>query len=205
MRGAGVSNDQLQQVKQLREVSDMALDEEAVLRLIAVAVLPNRTLVLGEEEDFKDDSLPPLSKAREAVEGDDFAVKATIPFDRCYVFQGSIPSTVEPGNAIETIERRLKDSGAPGANDIQLFLQPTKDEGMSMLIMLLNSDLPDKEIPWWQWFFFGLLLITTFLAANSMSFSVVPITAQMMQNPTEDIDAVMNHCHHGISWFGRSL
>jgi len=192
LRGAGVSNDQLQQVRQLREVSDMAADEEAVLRLIAVAVLPNRGLVLGEEEDeIKDDALPSLSKAREAVDGDAFTIKESVAFDRCYVFRGSIPSGVKPGDAVQGIQRRLKESNAPGAKDTELFLQPTKDENKSMLIMLLNSDLPSKEIPWWQWFFFGLLLLTTFLAANSTSFSVVPITAQMMANPAEDIDAVM--------------
>jgi len=174
LRGVG-AGDQLQQVQELQKVSDMALEEETVLRLISVSVLP------AVDRDEDPGRLPAMNSVLEAIGSEDYSVSETVAFDRCYVFKGSMPQGRNSEQALEAMQRRL-----PG--NVELFLQPAKDEGKTMLLLLLKGDLPKQELETWQWGLFGVLFLVTLFAVNSTAYSVVPMNTPMA-NPN-DVDAV---------------
>lgn len=187
----GVDPDQMETVKKLREVSELAVEEENVLRLIASAVVSNRDFMIDEDAMMvPPGDLPPLQRAQEALSSEDFQVGETIRFDRCYIFFGQVPEGRQPGDALDSMTRRLRATGAPGALETELFLQPCKEEGKALLVMLHQSDLPDKEVPWWQWLLFAILLVVTFVAANSTTFSVMQVGQQNMNDPVAAMDTI---------------
>jgi len=84
-RDSRIETDPRRQVEIFQEIVDLALDGDALLRLIAVAVLPDRALVgLGDpqmnQEMAKVDSLPPMAKVRDALESSSFSITKTVAF-----------------------------------------------------------------------------------------------------------------------------
>lgn len=191
LRDVGVTDDQIQQVKRLREVSEMAAEEESLLRLIAAAVLPNASPLLpsdDEEEPRKDDSLPPVAAARDAVSEDFVVAGPPVEFDRCYVFKGAVPQGRSASEVLAAMQQRVV--GVARNGKPELFLLPAKEEDKSLLVMMLDSDLPEKELPAWQWFVWGLLLLTTLFAANTTSFSVVTLASNSLGNIQGDLEGL---------------
>lgn len=173
----GGAMDPVQVVERIREVSAKAAEEEAVLRLIAMGELP-------QQDPFNADAkapgeLPPVDRAREALaSGEDFIAADCITFDRCYVFTGAVAPGRAPGLALESMQSRMSSLGASGA-ETQLYLQPAKEEGKSLLIMLHSDTMPSSEVPWWQWAFATLLVVVSFLASTTTTLAVFPFTPQM--------------------------
>eukprot|EP00931_Biecheleriopsis_adriatica_P074627 TRINITY_DN48642_c0_g1_i1.p1 TRINITY_DN48642_c0_g1~~TRINITY_DN48642_c0_g1_i1.p1 ORF type:complete len:673 (+),score=168.88 TRINITY_DN48642_c0_g1_i1:42-2021(+) len=186
--GTGGPLDPMEQVQRLREVAFKAAEEDAVLRLIALAALPNREVLVDDSKAPGD--LPPLAQAREAMTSEDFTVSDSITFDRCYIFTGSVASNKPAGAALESMQNRMRSLTAPGAKETELYLQPAKEEGKSLLIMLHNSDLPDSEVPWWQWVLYCILILISFFASEATNFAVVPVTAQMAQSPEQMMEVI---------------
>merc|ERR1711879_73294 len=59
---------------------------------------------------------------------------------------------------------------------VQLFLQPANEPGMSLLVAVLESDLPSKKVDAWQLITFGILFLCTIFSANNLSFLVIGST-----------------------------
>lgn len=173
-----------EQVRRLQEVSALAEDEEAVLRLIAVSVLPSNRPLFGGEEGSKT-SLPPVAQAREAIADADFRVQDTIAFERCYFFKGSVAAGKSSAQALETVRASVR--GVSAGGPAELFLQPTKD-GQSIIVMLLEEDLPQKEVEAWNWLVFAALLLVTLFAANTTTLAVVSVSQSMMNAAATDPD-----------------
>lgn len=186
--GRGSMEDPMAQVQRLREVAAAAKEEDAVLRLIAAATLPNpnREPLLLEEGQEPPGDLPRLQKAQEVLTREDFSVSSAITFERCYIFSGAVPSGRDPEAALQSMQQRMQSLGVSGAAETELYLQPAKEEGKSLVIMLHRADLPSSDVPLWQWALFAFLIAFSFFASNSTTFAVVPINQQVMQ----DVDAL---------------
>mmetsp|Transcript_49228 Transcript_49228/g.137903 ORF Transcript_49228/g.137903 Transcript_49228/m.137903 type:complete len:690 (-) Transcript_49228:104-2173(-) len=182
--------------RKLVEVAEYAMEDEAVLRLIALATVPNRMEMFGQQVanasgfSGKTDSLPPSAQISDVLGNDNFSTASTVVFDRCYVFKGSVPVGRDAGPALEDMQRRVRDIGTTGAN-VELFLQPGREEGRSLVVAMLKSDLPSSEIEASQWVFFVLLFLVTLLAANSTTFAVVTMKDFVNPGTTMDVDTVL--------------
>eukprot|EP00930_Biecheleria_cincta_P075533 TRINITY_DN62704_c0_g1_i1.p1 TRINITY_DN62704_c0_g1~~TRINITY_DN62704_c0_g1_i1.p1 ORF type:complete len:680 (+),score=147.85 TRINITY_DN62704_c0_g1_i1:32-2041(+) len=184
----GGALDPMQMVERIREVAAKAAEEDAVLRLLAMGEITN-------QDPFNADAkapgqLPPMERAREALASQDFVVAESITFERCYVFTGAVAPGRDPGQALESMQSRVRSLGASGA-ETELYLQPAKEEGKALLIMLHSDSLRfDGEVPWWQWVFATLLVVVSFLASNTTSLAVFPFTPQMGAEMASILDQV---------------
>ncbi|CAE7840612.1 PAP20 [Symbiodinium sp. CCMP2592] len=167
--------DPMQQMQKLREVGSLAEDEESVLRLLTLGTLPNQENAFSLDPTATKKELPPLNRAREALSSEDFVANDAIVFERSYIFPGVIPDGRDPAVALESLQTRMAGIQAPGATETELFLQPQKEEGKSLLIMVHKGDLPDGEIESWQWVVWVLSVGATFVSSLSTTLAVVAV------------------------------
>eukprot|EP00439_Symbiodinium_sp_Y106_P008373 s5218_g1.t1 len=167
--------DPMQQMQKLREVGSLAEDEESVLRLLTLGTLPNQENAFSLDPTATKKELPPLNRAREALSSEDFVANDAIVFERSYIFPGVIPDGRDPAVALESLQTRMAGIQAPGATETELFLQPQKEEGKSLLIMVHKGDLPDGEIESWQWVIWVLSVGATFVSSLSTTLAVVAV------------------------------
>lgn len=188
-------------IEKLKRLQTIAEEPEALIRLISVAVLPNRGKIfsIGSPDGdnmVPNDKLMPIDQARGLL-GDDFKISDTVQFERCYIFTGSVPQGRASSEALVEMQKRVTAS----TRNTQVFLQPMQDEGRSMVVMLLDSDTPNEGTAWWQWGIFVVLFFITCLAANTSIFSVVNITGTALSSiapgatpPPEMIELVAQKC-----------
>jgi len=178
----GVGPIDQQAVLKIEELAQNTIEDENLLRTIAQPILGQKP---PEEMTT---SLPPASRVRETVGNDMFAIRESIEFSRVYVFKGSISAGAEPGTVLDTLQRRLAESSI-GSNS-ELFLSKTKEEGRSLLVVMLKEDLPSSEFAWWQWILVAFCLLATLLSVNATTFSVATMTLSELQSM--DAGNVMN-------------
>lgn len=185
----GPQVDLMQQMQKLREIATISADEESVQRLLTLALLANQEGMFQEQGQAVTKELPALNQAREALSNEDFVASDALVFERCYVFPGMIPSGRDPAAALESLQRRMQ-SVASGS-ETELFLQPQKEEGKSLLIMVHKSDLPDNKMEAWQWLLWAVLLGGTFFSCLGTPLAVLPVGPSAGQDFTQDRKSVV--------------
>eukprot|EP00933_Yihiella_yeosuensis_P074955 TRINITY_DN8405_c0_g1_i5.p1 TRINITY_DN8405_c0_g1~~TRINITY_DN8405_c0_g1_i5.p1 ORF type:complete len:665 (-),score=136.76 TRINITY_DN8405_c0_g1_i5:232-2226(-) len=167
-----------QELDRIREVATLAKEEDTLLRLVAQAALPNQ-----DKEKSSAGKLPSLDVAKQALTPEDFQVDNVTVLEGCYIFAGKVAGGRTPEAALQSMQNRMKSLSTIGAAETELYIQPAKEDGKAIIVMLHRSDLPDSEVPGWQLALFGFLIIFTFFVGTTNTFSVVPVTQQMMENP----------------------
>jgi len=156
------------------------IEDEAATGLIGVPILTQ----------FSEDStarLPPSSKVFEVIGKDQFAMTNCVEFERVYVLEGTISSGVKPSTVLETLNKRCADSGL--SNDVEILLQRSRQEGQSLLFVMLKEDLPKGDFEWYQWALCLILLLSTLLSVNATTFSVALSSTAIDVN---DVDSLVN-------------
>ncbi|CAE7283823.1 EGY3 [Symbiodinium sp. CCMP2592] len=156
-----------EEVKNLEGVSEKIIEDESVLRFIAMPVLG-----LGQSGDGA--SLPSVEKVRRALGADCFIVQSQVLFDRVYIFTGQVASDATPSAALAAMRKRL----AALSSSAELFLQPTMNSGQSALLVMLRDDMPSGDFLWWQWILCGFALVASVVSVNFEAFTVSPLTSE---------------------------
>lgn len=159
----------------LEELSKNSVDDEALLRFIAVPIL-------GRSNDPKLTQMPPVSQITALISGE-FTPFECMEFDRVLVYKGLISQDKPPAATVEALQRRF--SEGPYAGLLEGFLAEGKD-GRILFLVMLKEDLPKKELAWWQNLLCAGLLVWTLLSVNFNTVGVSSFTNAQLDAMTAE-------------------
>jgi len=164
--------------KRLEDLAQNVIADEAALQLIAVPILGRKK---PEEQTT---SMPSVSRVKEAVGTDQFVLSELVEFERVHVLRVTSVAGVNPADGLEVVRKRVADAGF---SQVELFLQPSKEEGSDtpsksklLIFAMLKEDLPSVEFQWWQWALCAVLLLVTVFSVNITTFSVATAAVKSM-------------------------
>ncbi|CAE7572802.1 PAP22 [Symbiodinium sp. CCMP2456] len=158
-----------EEVKNLEGVAEKIIEDETVLRFIAMPVLG-----LGQSGDGA--ALPSVEKVRRTLGADFFSVQSQVIFDRVYILTGQVAPDATPSAALAAMRKRL----AALSSSAELFLQPTMNPRQSALLVMLRDDMPSGDFLWWQWILCGFALVASVVSVNFEAFTVSALTSEQL-------------------------